>query len=253
MGWWTDWRTRRREYLEKRLESEVNFPTARAANRLLGATTTFGLVCVVLFALQASSLAEGLSVAGVALLIGASSAAAGGLLGFLFAVPRAGTATGPAPAAVKSAKTAAEAAKTAQSATDATAASVAAAQASASAAATVAAQEVKPGSGVNSNLSDVSDWLTKILVGVGLTQIGNVGPAFARLSNSLAASLGDLGASSTVAGATIILFLIVGFLAAYLETRLVLQRGLMDTGELRSAQGANGSTDRPPLFFVSPL
>lgn len=226
MGWLQHWRERRRERRAAIEAREGHLPTARAANRLLGVATFFGLLCIVLYVWQAPSVSSGLSIAGVALLIAASAAAVGGFLGFLFAVPRAASRIGRTPSVSESARTAADAAKAAMNSGSLGEPTVAAATASAVAAA-VAAQDEQSTSGVNSNLSDVSDWLTKILVGVGLTQIANVGPAFGDLTGVLAPSLGNLAGSQAVAGATLVLFLTVGFLAAYLETRLVLQRAMM--------------------------
>jgi hypothetical protein len=78
----------------------------------------------------------------------------------------------------------------------------------------------------NTNLEQISDWLTKILVGVGLTQIGHLGGALATVSKVVAAGLGGAAAlqrsDATVAGATIVYFLICGFLSVYLWTRLYL-------------------------------
>jgi hypothetical protein len=42
----------------------------------------------------------------------------------------------------------------------------------------------------NSNLVEVSDWLTKIIVGVGLVQIGRVVPGLSKLAASMKAPLG---------------------------------------------------------------
>jgi hypothetical protein len=47
----------------------------------------------------------------------------------------------------------------------------------------------------NTNLEQVSDWLTKIIVGVGLVQIGRVVPALGRLASSLRAPLGGRAVS----------------------------------------------------------
>jgi hypothetical protein len=76
--------------------------------------------------------------------------------------------------------------------------------------------------GPNTNLEQISDWLTKILVGVGLVQIGQLGTAVDKLADGPAESLGSNGHS--VAVMLLISFFIVGFLSGYLYTRLHLQR-----------------------------
>jgi hypothetical protein len=71
----------------------------------------------------------------------------------------------------------------------------------------------------NTNLEQISDWLTKILVGVGLIELGRMpGPA-ARFITDLADDLGAGRLGRTVLGAAVVFFGIIGFLVAYVETR----------------------------------
>ncbi|MGB9266061.1 MAG: hypothetical protein WCB56_11465 [Terriglobales bacterium] len=89
---------------------------------------------------------------------------------------------------------------------------------------------------VNTNLEQISDWLTKILVGVGLVQLGKV-PEYARsLGRSLAPCLGDAPSSSAIGVILVLAFLVFGFLTGYLVTRLYV------TGALKRAEGS-GSKD----------
>ncbi len=78
----------------------------------------------------------------------------------------------------------------------------------------------------NDNLVEISDWLTKIIVGVGLTQITSIpemldklgaylGPCFTAHVDS--AEVGD--STKAIAISTVLYFLIVGFIAFYLWTR----------------------------------
>jgi tetratricopeptide (TPR) repeat protein len=79
----------------------------------------------------------------------------------------------------------------------------------------------------NTNLEQISDWLTKIMVGVGLTQIHKIIVKFNELSFSLGSSLETFIPRSEfapVAGAIMIMFLIDGFLIVYLWTRLFLAK-----------------------------
>jgi hypothetical protein len=73
----------------------------------------------------------------------------------------------------------------------------------------------------NTNLEQISDWLTKILVGVGLVQIGQIGGAINTLADGLAPGLGTYGHAAAVT--LLISFTVTGFLSSYLFTRLRLQ------------------------------
>ena len=84
-----------------------------------------------------------------------------------------------------------------------------------------------PRSGTNTNLEQISDWLTKIIVGVTLVQIG---PALANLdlaAKLIAESLGG-PALKSFAYALMMYFAITGFLGSYLLTRLFLQPAFDD-------------------------
>ncbi len=74
----------------------------------------------------------------------------------------------------------------------------------------------------NTNLEQVSDWLTKIIIGVGLVQIGHALPALSRLATSLKSPLGGLPSSSAFGLGIIIYFALLGFLLLYLWSREVL-------------------------------
>jgi hypothetical protein len=80
---------------------------------------------------------------------------------------------------------------------------------------------------VNTNLTEISDWLTKIIVGLGLVNLTKMPPYLSKVANILAGGLSQPGASpSTIAFAfaygTIISYSILGFLFGYITTRLYL-------------------------------
>ena len=80
---------------------------------------------------------------------------------------------------------------------------------------------------VNTNLEQISDWLTKIIVGLGLVQLRSVPDYLYKLSVWMARSFsGDQNNkavdATSFACAFIIFFSIVGFVGAYLLTRLFL-------------------------------
>jgi hypothetical protein len=82
---------------------------------------------------------------------------------------------------------------------------------------------------VNTNLEQLSDWLTKILVGVGLIQIGSIQRATISLANVAAPGLGDRPDAQIFALTVMLYYSVIGFLFGYLWTRLVF------AGELRAA------------------
>jgi hypothetical protein len=75
---------------------------------------------------------------------------------------------------------------------------------------------------VNTNLEQISDWLTKIIVGVGLVHLGAIQAHFASLAQSAASAFGGPSIPPALAAAVIIYFAILGFLGSYLWTRLLL-------------------------------
>jgi hypothetical protein len=82
----------------------------------------------------------------------------------------------------------------------------------------------------NSNIELVSDWLTKIIVGVGLVEFHKIGEFLTRVSLELGQSLApkETGAVS-FAKALIVYFFVAGAIQGYLLTRMYL------SGEFRSA------------------
>jgi CheY-like chemotaxis protein len=74
----------------------------------------------------------------------------------------------------------------------------------------------------NTNLEQISDWLTTILVGIGLTQLGSIADNLRQLSTYLAPVLGGLPGSSVFALTILLYFVICGFLLGYLWARLFL-------------------------------
>jgi len=75
---------------------------------------------------------------------------------------------------------------------------------------------------VNTNLEQISDWLTKILVGIGLVQLGTIKNFGSELINRVADDLGpDM---RSLAGGLIISSVTTGFVSGYLLTRTVLAK-----------------------------
>jgi hypothetical protein len=149
------------------------------------------LIVFIFYAAQASSAGQFFSIIGVSISIAGAALVAGVLLGFLFGIPRTlqqGT-EGENPPTPKAAG---------------------------------ANQSVsyRP----NTNLEQISDWLTKILVGVGLTQIASIPGALKNYAEFISPGLGNFDNSKVFGIGILGLFLIIGFLAGFLLTRIYLPK-----------------------------
>jgi hypothetical protein len=155
----------------------------------LGAALGAGFLAVIIYALQT---ANGWTVFASALMLACAAVLVGGTIGFLFGIPR--TLTGDL------------------------------------------GPELPLGAdrnsvlryGANTNLEQISDWLTKILVGIGIAQFGAIRRGAGRLFTALAPSLGGQPTSVAFAGALMVYFGLLGFLTAWLLTRLFLAPALSE-------------------------
>jgi hypothetical protein len=168
------------------------------ALKALGYLTAAGVVGIVIFALSFGAWTSSVSIATVTIMISGASLVAGGLLGFLFGIPRAPQVNAaveeqPVPGGTQS-----------------------------------SARISTTGGGnpyrANTNLEEISDWLTKILVGVGLVQIGQLPGLLNEAAGGLKLALGNTDASGIFGVAAATYFLICGFLLSYLWTRVYLPR-----------------------------
>ncbi len=147
----------------------------------------------------------------VALAVALASAAVGGLIGLLFGIPR----------AILSLESASPATGAAGTTGAATTPPVTPAPET-----TPLAPSVKYAE--NTNLVQVSDWLTKVLLGAGLTQLGRAPGALSSLGRSLAAGFGTGSSAQAFAEATVVLNVVAGFLYGYLLIRLRLGAALSE-------------------------
>jgi tetratricopeptide (TPR) repeat protein len=155
-----------------------------------------GITSVVVYSLQFAPL-QAFSVFSVGITVAGSALMTGGLFGFLFGIPR----------IVQSDQT-----LSSQNKQDNNLA--------------VARYQA------NTNLEQISDWLTKILIGVGLTQIPQIREEIQRLISFLAPGLGGTDSSASFAFALLVYFSICGFLIGYLTTRLRLANALREVDEV---------------------
>jgi hypothetical protein len=144
------------------------------------------------------------------------SGALGAMIGFLFGMPR-HTSDSPA-----NAVTAATAAVTALAAANVLTPSTPAAPDSTTL--TTSATRVN----VGTNLEEVADWLTKILLGAGLTQISNIGTLLLSAAQKMPVSDPKFAAAlGPIVLAIWSYFFILGFFMGYLMTRLFLAGALV--------------------------
>jgi hypothetical protein len=141
-----------------------------------------GVVATAIYALQFGWSSQTLTVLAIALLTAGASLLVGVLLGFLFGIPRAS-----------------------QSAAD-----------------SQPGKQVSSNSalGVNTNLEQISDWLTKILVGVGLIELGQLSNRGAALVSFIAPALGGDKSAPAASMGILVYFSVAGFLLGFLGTRL---------------------------------
>ena len=81
----------------------------------------------------------------------------------------------------------------------------------------------KPSYQPNTNLTQVSDWLTKIIIGVGLVQFTQLAGTIGRLGDSLSSGFGGEPTGKPYGIALVVGYALIGFLTSYLYTRLRLQ------------------------------
>ena len=195
----------------------------------------FGVLAVGCAAwLQQKSFAFGMNVLALSILFGGACMVGGWLLGLLFGVPRtvtqleSGNAPPPPPPPPPPPSPPAPGAAPAPAGGQAAGGQAAGAAAGATAAAASAAAQAdrterRRASGVNTNLTDISDWLTKTIVGVGLTQLHQApGFIWSFAGKVNAAGFQWQGHGQLLALALFVYFSIGGFWLGYVATRTVL-------------------------------
>ncbi len=172
---------------------ERTFDRIPGALRVIGIFIGAGFLGVVVFALQGTSAGHIASIASVGFLVGGASLFVGGLLGFLFGIPRTvlESQSGPDTQDIDQ---------------------------------TESSEGGRRGIGfqANTNLEQISDWLTKILVGVGLTQLSGISEGLRAIAEYVAPGLGNFASSLAFGMAILVFFLVCGFLFSFLWTRAFL-------------------------------
>ncbi|WP_417910962.1 hypothetical protein [Candidatus Electronema sp. PJ] len=150
---------------------------------------------ILLFSLAVPIVFSKLRIFSLLTMLGWASAFAGAFVGFMFGIPRVGPSN---PEKTDQKRKRDESSKESKAAGD------------------------KSRYRVNTNLEVVSDWLTKILVGAGLTQLHNTQIYLRDISRYFAQGLEKIVGIQQMITAIIILHMIVGLLGGYLLTRIYL-------------------------------
>jgi len=85
--------------------------------------------------------------------------------------------------------------------------------------------------GANTNLEEISDWITKIIVGVSLVQLNQISGGITELGNTVSAGLDNHPSSFVFSVSTMIFYFVGGFLLAYLWSRIYLPKILRTSYE----------------------
>lgn len=160
--------------------------------RLIGYLCIVGVVAMLVYSLSTKDLMPFFSISSSSLLLAGAAIALGGLVGFMFGIPRTENSNGNK---------------------------------------SINGNEKANGGNqhrANTNLEQISDWLTKILVGAGLTQLTVLPGQIQDLAEYTATHMGH-NTSSVYTGAILLYFVVIGFMYAYLRTRLTL------SGEIKHA------------------
>lgn len=97
----------------------------------------------------------------------------------------------------------------------------------------------------NTNLEQISDWLTKIIVGVGLVEIRTVVEWFDAIGRTAGPAIWDGPAGRVVATAILVHYLLMGFFQGFLVAYLYLPKAfaharLLEGAEPRDEAGKEG-------------
>jgi len=94
-------------------------------------------------------------------------------------------------------------------------------------------RDKRPGYVPNTNLETISDWLTKILIGVGLVQLREIGTLLDSVVNITLRSVSQPPPAGTeiVTYSVVITFVLLGFLFGFLWTRIVYTRLQTETDD----------------------
>ena len=174
-----------------------------SALRRLMYVAAIGSLIILIYALRyaRTDVLDILSIASVGLMAGGAALLSGGLVGFLFGVPRTRDETSPRQNDPIDQRAASRDSST----------------------------TYRP----NTSLEQIADWLTKILVGVGLVQIQSMPDKLRGLARYVAPGLGAGAGSETFALAIFVYFSVCGFVFGFLWARIYLPRWFREADQIK--------------------
>lgn len=95
---------------------------------------------------------------------------------------------------------------------------------------------------VNTNLEQISDWLTKIIVGMGLIHLQEIPGQFQSLAEFIS---NEAECSAGSAGSLLVLFAVIGFFASYLITRLYLAGAFSRAARIEHSEDSEAPEEEP--------
>jgi hypothetical protein len=215
---------------EKRISENSE---SRRALRFIFNILIFTLIIILLYAVAVGKNTF-FSVVSVSIALFGAAVLSGGILGFLFGIPR--TLQNDQAASIAPAPTQSTTGNPITAA-DSTSHYV----------------ERKPSYASNTNLEQISDWLTKILVGVGLTQLQDIKIGIASIIKFATPALGSPTYAGPFAGSLLLLGVISGFLFGYLWTRLFLIDAFRDADNFNVLRAKVDELKRQGEFDVDAL
>jgi hypothetical protein len=79
---------------------------------------------------------------------------------------------------------------------------------------------------INTNLEEISDWFTKIILGLGLVHVGTVIQFIDSMGKEAASAIGQAQGAKLIAISAMVYGFVCGFIVVYIWTRTNLKRGL---------------------------
>jgi hypothetical protein len=112
----------------------------------------------------------------------------------------------------------------------------------------------------SSNLAEISDWLTKLLLGAGLVQLTNLGGPTTALVSNVARGLDTVptgapptGAAQVAAAGILVLFSVLGFIMGYVVTTLWYSEALQHLLRGNEDESEEPAATHPDLATTSPV
>jgi hypothetical protein len=98
----------------------------------------------------------------------------------------------------------------------------------------------------NTNLEQISDWLTKIIVGIGLTQLPAIVKFFGELGQQWGPAFGAMPAGKIIAICITVHYLVMGFFQGFLLSSLWLPGAFERAQKIAQSEDSGHSSEQKP-------